>query len=117
KTQEKFRKEISLKIWSAFGSEHSTNLVMIGSFKEAIDAEEVKKTIETLAEQVREDDRAGFLKIGEYPNKYTDNIFSLLGKLNIGSLSPLEIEQFAYDFSIELKKNQIILTSEENDVS
>ena len=106
-----------MKVWSEYGSEHSANLVMIGTFKDVSKTEEVMKIIDELKDRVREDERTGLLKIGEYPSRFTDNILDLLGKLNVGSLSPIEVEQFAYDFSIEAKKNQIILTSEEYDVS
>ena len=44
-----------MKIWYSYGSEHSMNLVMIGSFKQVADAEEAKRLIDELAEQVRKE--------------------------------------------------------------
>ena len=41
-----------MKIWNAFGTEHSMNLVMIGRFKEVRNAEEAKRLIDRLTEQV-----------------------------------------------------------------
>ena len=35
-----------MKIWNSYGSEHSANLVMIGSFKDAASAEKLHKSIE-----------------------------------------------------------------------
>ena len=37
-----------MKIWQSFGSEHSSNLVMIGHFKNVADAQEAQKLIEIL---------------------------------------------------------------------
>jgi len=41
-----------MKIWRGYGSEHSSNLVMIGRFKTVGDAEAAKRIIDRLAEQI-----------------------------------------------------------------
>ena len=45
-----------MKIWNGYGSEHSMNLVLIGRFKRAQDAEKVEKDIEKLSVQASKDD-------------------------------------------------------------
>ena len=44
-----------MKVWTGFGSEHSMNLVMIGRFKEARDAEKAKQLIDRIVQQVHEE--------------------------------------------------------------
>ncbi len=45
-----------MKIWNGYGSEHSMNLVLIGKFKRAKDAEKVEKDIDKLSAQASKDD-------------------------------------------------------------
>lgn len=42
-----------MKVWYAYGSEHSANLVMIGHFKSVHDAEETKNLFEHLSSGLR----------------------------------------------------------------
>jgi hypothetical protein len=41
-----------MRIWYGYGSEHSMNLVMIGRFKSAVDAEKTKEIIDQLTEKL-----------------------------------------------------------------
>lgn len=106
-----------MKIWNTYGSEHSANIVMIGKFKEISDAEDVKKTIDSLTEQVRKDEQEGFIIFGKGTERYSDEMVDLLGRLKIHSISSIELEQFAYDVDVDLKKKEIILKTQEVDVS
>uniref|UniRef100_UPI00261D4EEC DUF6375 family protein n=1 Tax=uncultured Halomonas sp. TaxID=173971 RepID=UPI00261D4EEC len=45
-----------MKIWNGYGSEHSMNLVLIGRFKRAKDAENIEKNIDRLSGQASKDD-------------------------------------------------------------
>jgi len=106
-----------MKVWYVFGSEHSANLVMIGRFKEVGGATKAKEIIDSLAEQVRTDEEAGLIKIGELADRYTDGMLNLLQKVNVHSIGPVELAQFAYDVSIGVENNEIVLTTDEIDVS
>jgi len=106
-----------MRLWFGYSSEHSSNLVMIGRFKDLGDATKVKEIIEQLTEQVRADEQAGLLKIGELADRYTDDILSLLQKVKVHSIGPAELEQFAYDVRIKVENNEVVLTTEEIDVS
>jgi len=106
-----------MKIWQGYGSEHSANLVMIGHFKDVGDAKKAKDAIDLLKDQVTTDERAGLMKIGEGSDRYTDSMLDLLGKVNVHSIGPAELEQFAYDVAVELKNDQVIIETEEIDVS
>ena len=106
-----------MKVWCGFGSEHSANLVMIGRFKEVDDATKTRDIIERLTRQVMADEQAGLIKIGEHADRYTDAMLHLLGKVNVHSIGPAELEQFMYDVRIDVQDNEVILTTDEIDVS
>jgi hypothetical protein len=44
-------------------------------------------------------------------------MLDLLGKLNVTTIVPAELEQFAYEVSVELQGNDLVLTTEEFDIS
>ncbi len=106
-----------MKVWRGFGSEHSADLVMIGRFKDISEPTKVKEIIEELTKQVEADEQEGFIKIGEKVDRYSEGMLDLLGKVKVHSISPAELEQFGYDVGIKVQNNELILTTEEIDVS
>lgn len=106
-----------MKIWYGYGSEHSMNLVMIGRFKDAAGAAKAKEVIDRLTEQVNADVQDGLVEIGEPPKRFSNDMLELLQKLNVHVLSPAELEQFAYDVRVKIEGSQIVLTTDEVDVS
>lgn len=106
-----------MKIWTGYGSEHSMNLVMIGHFKDAGDAAKTKRVIEQLTEQVLADEKDGLIELGHYSQRYTDGMMNVLRDAKFPTIGPSEVEQFGYDFSVEIKEDKIVITTEEADVS
>ncbi|HOI22022.1 MAG TPA: DUF6375 family protein [Spirochaetales bacterium] len=106
-----------MKIWYQHGSEHSANLVMIGHFENVADATKAAEIIDVLTKQVRKEEASGTRTIGHPSERYGDTMLDLLGKLNIASIGPSELEQFAYEFHIKAQENDLVLTTEELDVS
>ncbi|MDP2660682.1 MAG: DUF6375 family protein [Dehalococcoidia bacterium] len=106
-----------MKVWFGCSSEHSSNLVMIGRFKELGDAAEAKEIITLLTEQVRADEQAGLTKVGDGADRYTDGMLKLLEQAKIYSIGPGELEQFVYDITIVVKTNELVLRTDEIDVS
>lgn len=106
-----------MKIWYQHGSEHSANLVMIGHFENVADAMKAKEIIDALTKQVREEELSGTRTIGHPSERYGDAMLDLLGKLNIGSIGPSELEQFAYEVNIKAQGDDLVLTTEELDIS
>ena len=106
-----------MKVWYGYGSEHSANLVMIGKFKDASDAAKAKQSIDWLTEQVQLEVDKKNLKIGERPEHFTKDMSDLLMKLNLYSIGPSELEQFGYDVRVEVNGNQVIVKTDEIDVS
>jgi Family of unknown function (DUF6375) len=108
---------MQMKIWRGFGSEHSMNLVMIGKFKSVADAEKAKRIIDLITKQVLADMDSGAITIGSRTERYTDGMMALLRELNVYDLNTVEVEQFAYDISVEQKQDTVSITTDESDVS
>lgn len=106
-----------MKIWYQHGSEHSANLVMIGQFEKAADAIKAKEIIDTLTSQLRDEEASGARIVGQPSDRYSDTMLDLLGKLNVTSIGPRELEQFLYDVGVNVEGSKIILTTEEVDIS
>jgi hypothetical protein len=106
-----------MKIWYQHGSEHSANLVMIGHFEDATEATKAKEIIDALTKQVAEDQGNGTLVLGSPSEHYGQEMLDLLMRLNIGSIGPQELEQFAYEFHMKVEGSDVVLTTEELDIS
>lgn len=106
-----------MKLWYGYGSEHSMNLVMIGHFKEANDANKAKQMIDRLTEQVNGDVEAELMQIGGKTDRFTKGMLELLTELNLMTIGAVEMEQFAYETTIEVKGDQVVIKTEESDVS
>ena len=106
-----------MKVWPGYGSEHSMNLVMIGRFKEEDDDAKAKEIIGLIGDQFRADEEAGLARVGDVAERYTDGMRKLLEKLDFYNVEPNEFQQFASDVSVKLKGNQLVLSTDEADVS
>jgi hypothetical protein len=106
-----------MKIWYQHGSEHSANLVMIGHFKDATEAKKTHEVILQLTNQVAAEQNNGSLVVGSPSERYSDAMLDLLGRLKVHSIGPRELEQFVYDVSVKVEGSDVILTTDESDVS
>ena len=106
-----------MKVWHSFASEHSMNLVMIGRFKGAIDAEEAKKLIDRLIERVIAEPDAYQSDAPPSGRRFSKEMSELLSASDLYSLSPTELEQFAYDASVSVHDSQVEVRTDEVDVS
>ena len=106
-----------MKIWHGFGSEHSANLVMIGRFKDAAEAVKTKDVIDRLTDQVRSDIDANLTEIDGRSERFTNGMLALLEKVQVYSLAPADMGQFASDVRVRLNGDLIVVTTDEIDVS
>lgn len=102
-----------MKIWNSYGSEHSASLVMIGRFKDVGSAEKAKAAIDEITEFM------GNLKDqpDEDADRYPEGILPLLKNLGLHSVGPSELGQFCYCIYSQLKGDQIVITTDEIEVS
>ncbi len=106
-----------MKIWHEHGSEHSANLVMIGHFEDATEATKAKEIIDELTDQVARDQDSGALVFGSPSDRYSKDMLDLLAQLNVASIGPGELEQFAYEVDIEVEDDKLIFTTDELDIA
>ena len=101
-----------MKIWYGYGSEHSMNLVMIGRFKEETDALKAKEVLDRLTQKVNAEVEAGRITMGEPIDRYDHELFELLRDVGIYIIGTSELEQFAYEARVEVKGDQVVVTTE-----
>ena len=106
-----------MKIWHEHGSEHSANLVMIGHFEDATEATKAKEIIDALTDQVAKDQESGALVFGCPSDRYGEEMLNLLDQLNVASIGPGELEQFAYEVNIQVEGEKLIVTTDELDIA
>lgn len=101
-----------MKIWHSYGSEHSAQLVMIGRFKTIEDADGAHKALEEIHEYMRNHSPDLHQAV-----RYPPELVALLKRLNLHNLSVHEIDQFSYDVSSTLKRDEVIIDTNEPDIS
>ena len=106
-----------MKLWYGYGSEHSMNLVMIGHFVNPKDAAQAKQLIEQLTEKTMVAIDNKLIEVGNPPTRYTDEILDFLKSINEYHVGLSELEQFAYDVSVQLDENKVVVKTDEVDVS
>lgn len=106
-----------MKIWNGYGSEHSMNLVLIGRFKRAQDAEKVEKDIDKLSAQASKDD-SHFISFGKPEDqRFSDDMLSLLNSLKLYTLGPADFGQLVSDHDLRREGDRITVTTDEAEVS
>ncbi|MGF6639976.1 DUF6375 family protein [Paraburkholderia sp. MM6662-R1] len=93
------------------------NLVLVGRFKHARDAEQVESLIGKLSAQAQKDETYSVSHGEPDEQRFTGEMLKLLRELNVYSLAPGEIEQFASDHSLERDEDKITIKTDEADVS
>lgn len=107
-----------MKIWSEFGTEHSSNLVMIGKFKTEEDAKNVEDFISHFTSIVQEASESNEIEIGESDGRFPKKILDFARNNSVlFTISAHELEQVLYDIRIERRGDTINVTTDEYDVS
>jgi hypothetical protein len=106
-----------MKIWNGYGSEHSMNLVLIGRFKRAQDAEKVEKDIERLSVQASKDDSHSMSFDAPEDQRFSDEMLSLLGSLHLNILGPADLGQLISEHQLRREGDRITVTTDEAEVS
>lgn len=105
-----------MKIWNQYGSEHSMNLVMIGTFKETRNAESAKQLIDTLIDYVRnEPPRSDDDDPRE--SRFSKATMDFMIGTKLSTIGASELEQFQYEVHVETEGNKVVLKTDESEVS
>jgi hypothetical protein len=106
-----------MKIWNGYGSEHSMNLVLIGKFKRAQDAQKVEKDIDKLSAQASKDDSHSISFGDPEDQRFSDGMLSLLRSLNLNTLGPADLGQLVSEHQLRRNGDRITVTTDEAEVS
>ena len=93
-----------MKIWRAYGSEPSMNLVMIGHFTSSRDAKKTQRLIEEFSEKLRDE-----IDLEVTPDRYGNDVLEILREADCFILSPSELEHFKAPKTVNLEGKKIIL--------
>jgi hypothetical protein len=101
-----------MKLWNGYGSEHSSNIVLIGHFKTPQDASKTRELIDQLSTGL-----ADKIDVGKTYLRFEDDVLDLLYKVNCHFFRPNDLEQFLYDVKFKLDGDKIIIKTEEYEIS
>ncbi|GAA2476058.1 hypothetical protein GCM10023100_55260 [Actinocorallia cavernae] len=103
-----------MRIWHSYGSEHSMDLVLIGTFETVSGAEaamERMEALKTLAEAEWSDD--DWLRVDErMPRTLADE----LGKLRLYDMGRSDVDIYALDHSVQRTGSTVRVWTEESEV-
>lgn len=102
-----------MKVWQGYGTEHSMNLVMIGRFDEATEAETALDVIKQAIAVVQTEENEGRLVVGDPVDRYSDEMLRAVSELRMHNIGPRELEQFLYDVTVERHGDRIVFRTDE----
>ncbi len=106
-----------MKIWFGYGSEHSSNLVIIGTFKTEDRAKEALRLINEATELAAAESSAGRVVAGEPPDrKLSDPVLDFLRKYSVGIMNR-DLEELLYEFHARANGDKVVITTDEDNVN
>lgn len=106
-----------MKIWNGYGSEHSMNLVMVGRFKKITDAKHAGEIIARFVAQVAEE-KTAFREFHPFSERrFSEEMRKLMDDCNLMTIAPEELEQFLLDFHTEVNGQEVVVWTNEIEVS
>lgn len=106
-----------MKVWMGYGSEHSNNLMMVGTFASVDRATEVFKDFDEIRKQAQVDYEAGILDFEKTRSRWSDAMRDLLVKHNVYSLGPDDLMDFVLDTQVSQEGDKIIVRTDEIEVA
>ena len=114
-----------MKIWTSFGSEHSSNIVMIGRFRTVEQAREAKRIIDELSDLVVSDPHAQ--RSSQDParqddeprvtRRFSEEILAFLRRAELHDLSPADLDDLRSEFSVKHRGKDVRLWTDDIDLS
>lgn len=102
-----------MKIWIGHGSEHSYNLVLIGHFADETKARSAEQKFQRLTAAAE----SGLVEVGwEADQRFTTGMLELLNEIKAWDLSRSDIENFAYEHTVERTGNDLRIATDEGEI-
>jgi Family of unknown function (DUF6375) len=106
-----------MKVWYGHGSEHSANLVIIGTFKTDQDAADTERLIRQMIEVVEEDAQAGRIEAGEPVKEFSERLMQVSKSENFWTFSYGDPGELLFEHVIERDRNRIVVTTEDQQIN
>ncbi len=106
-----------MKVWIGYGSEHSNNLMMVGTFANVDRATEAFKDFDEIRKQAQLDYEDGILDFEKTHSRWSDAMRDLLMKHNVYSLGPDDLMDFVLDTQVSQEGDKIIVRTDEIEVA
>jgi hypothetical protein len=90
---------------------------MIGTFKDVSTARSTKDVLDEVTDTVEAAVERGDIVVGQPRDRFDEGMYELLSGSGMTAIGPDEIEQFAYDVSVDASGNTITVRTNEIDVS
>lgn len=103
-----------MRIWNGYGSEHSTDLVLVGTFETVSGAEaaaDAMKALKALAEAGWSDD-----DWGRRDERMPPALATELAELSLYDMGRPDVDIYAFDHSVERTESVLRVRTEESDV-
>lgn len=106
-----------MKVWRSYGSEHSANLVMIGSFETEDDARKIEDLFTEFSEKASEEHDGGRLKDDWTNTRYSDEVLKFLMDNNVTDYGYNDLAIFLYEHHVRRDGKKLVVTTEESEIS
>lgn len=106
-----------MKVWLGYGSEHSANLVIIGTFKSTEEAQDTKSLLDEMTRIAEQDEKSGHLKIDGGNTKFSKTFLEYCGEQNFMWFGPNDPTQFLYENRTRVEGDKLVITTEESEFS
>jgi hypothetical protein len=106
-----------MKVWFGYGSEHSANLVIIGTF----DSEDKARKAESLLNEVKkiaeQDAKAGSLKADTRNTQFSKAFLDFCSAKNFHWFNANDPAQFLFENKTQVLGKQVVIETEESEFS
>lgn len=102
-----------MKVWQSYGSEHSSNILVIGRFKTEADARKAERIIEEVTKIASE--KLDFSNRAR--SRMPEDTWEALRDLNCYFLSPPDFDDFLFDGYVTRDEETITISTEEYDLN
>lgn len=103
-----------MRIWHSYGSEHSMNLIVIGTFQSVPAAKAAAKrmaALKALAEQEWSDDDWRRTDVW-----MSDATMATLRELELYDMGRVDVEMFAFEHTVKQRETSVRITTDESEV-
>lgn len=103
-----------MRIWHSYGSEHSMNLVLVGTFESVSAAEAAVERVEALQALAEQEWSADDWR--RQDERMSDAVLDTLRELKLYDMGRVDVDMFAFEHTIERSESTVRITTDESDV-